>query len=109
MPYSPLEVNRRFGGKSGFYLQGRRIGQARNQCESMWQAEQPAFTLVSCLAFLSTLEMEVAYSPETSVGFQRTTRRFNSEVRSPHYRRCKILKSYKGHLDMNISPILVTE
>jgi hypothetical protein len=30
-PSSPLKVNRRLGGKSGLHLQGRRVGQARNQ------------------------------------------------------------------------------
>jgi hypothetical protein len=33
------------------------------------------FTLVSCLAYSSTLKMEATCSPGTSVDFQRTTRR----------------------------------
>jgi hypothetical protein len=75
----------------------------------VWQGEQSAYTLVSCLAFSLTLEMEVACSPEKSVEFQRTTRRFNPEVRAPHYRPCEILRSYIGHLDINISLRLVKE
>jgi hypothetical protein len=39
----------------------------------------PAFTLVSCSAYSSTLKMEAIYSPETSVDFQRTTRRCITE------------------------------
>jgi hypothetical protein len=39
-PYIPLKVNRRFRGGYLFYLQGRRISQARNQLESRCQAEQ---------------------------------------------------------------------
>jgi hypothetical protein len=38
-PYSPLKVNRRFGGIYRLHLQGRRISQARNQRESRWKAE----------------------------------------------------------------------
>jgi hypothetical protein len=38
-PCSPLKVNRRFGGTYRLHLQGRRISRARNQLESMWQAE----------------------------------------------------------------------
>jgi hypothetical protein len=37
-PCSPLDVNRRFGGTYHLHPQGRRISQARNQRESMWQA-----------------------------------------------------------------------
>jgi hypothetical protein len=41
-PYSPLKVNRRFGGTYRLHLQGRRISPTRNQRESKWQAE-PSF------------------------------------------------------------------
>jgi hypothetical protein len=41
-PCSPFNVNRRFGGTYRLQLQGRRIGRARYQCESRWQAEQSA-------------------------------------------------------------------
>jgi hypothetical protein len=73
-PCSPLKVNRRFGGTY------RR-----------WQAEQsarlclpPVFTLVSCLAYSSTLKMEAKCSSETSVEFQRTTRRYIPEDNTLH-------------------------
>jgi hypothetical protein len=36
--------------------------------------------LVSCLASYSTLKMEVAYSSETSVNLQRTTRRYIQKI-----------------------------
>jgi hypothetical protein len=49
MPCSPLKVNREL---------------------------PPAFTLVSCLAYSSTLKVEAICSSETSVRFQRTTRRY---------------------------------
>jgi hypothetical protein len=39
----------------------------------------PAFTLVSCSAYSSTLKMEAICSSETSVYFQRTTRRYMPE------------------------------
>jgi hypothetical protein len=38
-PYSPLKVNRRFGGTCRLHFQGRKISQARNHLESRWQAE----------------------------------------------------------------------
>jgi hypothetical protein len=38
-PCSPFKVSRRFGGTCRSLLQGRRINQARNQCESKWKAE----------------------------------------------------------------------
>jgi hypothetical protein len=54
MPCSPLKVNRRFEEHVAFWF-------------------PPAFTLVSCSAYSSTLKME-ACSSETSAEFQRTTR-----------------------------------
>jgi hypothetical protein len=39
----------------------------------------PAFTLVSCSAYFSTLKMEAVCSSETSVDFQRTTWRYIPE------------------------------
>jgi hypothetical protein len=50
-PRSPLNVNRRFGGTCRLHLQGRRISQARNQCEAGGK------------------QMEATCSSETSVGF----------------------------------------
>jgi hypothetical protein len=66
-PCSPLKFNRRFGGTYRLHLQGRWIRRVRNQRESSW--------LVSCPAYTSTLKTEAMWSTETSVDFQRTTRR----------------------------------
>jgi hypothetical protein len=41
-----------------------------------------AFTLVSCLAYPSTLKIEAILSSEKSVDFQQTTRRYISEDRT---------------------------
>jgi hypothetical protein len=75
----------------------------------MWQAEQPAFTLVSCLVFFFDPGDGGDMFPEKFVDFQRATRNFVPEDRTLHNHRCEILKSYKGHLDVNISLILATE
>jgi hypothetical protein len=61
---SPLEVNRRFRGTLGFHLPGRRISKLVT-----W------FTLVSLLAYFSTLKMEATCYSETSVEFQPTTKK----------------------------------
>jgi hypothetical protein len=63
-----LKVSRRFGGAYRLHLQGRSISRARNQGERKWREElclavlvtclPPAFTLVSCSAYSSTLKME---------------------------------------------------
>jgi hypothetical protein len=91
-PCSPFKVNRRFGGTYR-HRQGRRISHARNQRKSRWQAglcsagaknkpnKKPGctITLVSCLAYSSTLKMEATCSSETSIDFRRTTRRYIPE------------------------------
>jgi hypothetical protein len=56
-PCSPLKVNR--------------INRARNQHES--------YTLISLLGIFFDLKMEAIYCSETSVDFQRTTRRYIPE------------------------------
>jgi hypothetical protein len=61
-PCSPLRVNRRFGGTYRLHL-----------------FLLPAFTLVSCSAYSSTLKMEAISSPETSVDIRQTTRRYIPE------------------------------
>jgi hypothetical protein len=68
---SPLKVNRHFGGTYCLCLQGPRIRRERNQLKGRRQAE-----LVFCLDYSSTLKMEATCSPEKSVDFQRTTRRY---------------------------------
>jgi hypothetical protein len=48
----------------------------------------PTFTLVSSWACSSAQKMKAICSSETSVGFQRTTRRYIPEDRSLHKHRC---------------------
>jgi hypothetical protein len=79
-PCSPLKVNRRLEGTCRLHLQSGRIRQVRNQPEKL--CLPPAFTLVSCLVYSSTLKMEATYSSKTSVDFQRTTRRYIPEDRT---------------------------
>jgi hypothetical protein len=86
MPCSPLKVNRRLGESCRLHLQGRRIGQARNQLE-----------VGSKQAYSSTLKMESTCYSEASVDFQRTTRRYIPEDRTFHNHRCENLKSYRDH------------
>jgi hypothetical protein len=54
----------------------------------------PAFTLVSCVAFSSTLRMEATCSSETSVDFQRTPGQSFPKDITHHNHRCKKFKSY---------------
>jgi hypothetical protein len=56
----------------------------------------PAFTLVYCSAYSSTLKMEATYSYETPVDFQRTTRRYIAKDRTPQNHRCGNLRSYQS-------------
>jgi hypothetical protein len=84
MPCSPLKVNRRFGRTFCLHLQGRRISRKTNQRESRWQAE----------FYPPTLKMEAICSSETSVDFQRITRRYIPEDSTFHNHRCENLKSY---------------
>jgi hypothetical protein len=49
-----------------------------------------SFTLVFCLAYSSTLKTEATYSSETSVVFQRNTRRYIPENRTLQvYTKCR--------------------
>jgi hypothetical protein len=72
------------------HLQSRSISQARNQRESRWQAE---LCLISCLAYASNLKIEATCSSETSVDFERTTRRYIPEDKTLHNHRCENLVS----------------
>jgi hypothetical protein len=65
----------------------------------------PAFTLVSCLAYSSTLKIEATCSSETSVYFQRTTRRYITEDRILHKHRCENVQSYTVILNLVIYAI----
>jgi hypothetical protein len=91
-PCHPLKVNRHFEGTCDLHLQGQRMSQARNQHEGRWQVE--AFTLVSCLAYFSTLKMEATCSSKMLVDFLLTTRRYNPENRKLHNHCCTNLKAY---------------
>jgi hypothetical protein len=55
----------------------------------------PAFTLVSCSAYSSTLKMEAICSSETSVDIQQPTWRYIPEDSTLQNHRCENLKSYK--------------
>jgi hypothetical protein len=78
-PYSPLKVNWRFGGTCRLYFQGRAISWSRNERTLFFP---PVFTSVSCSAL--ALKVKVTCSSESSVEFQRTTRRYIAEVRTLH-------------------------
>jgi hypothetical protein len=93
-PCSPLNVNRRFGGKSCLHLQDRRINRARNRHE----AGSKFF-----LAYSSTFKMDAICSSETSVDFQRTTRRYIPEDGTLHNHRCENLKSYREFFCMEVA------
>jgi hypothetical protein len=75
MPYSLLDVNRRFRGTCRLHVQGRRTSQARDKHEE-GNKQNPCFMTVSS----STLKKEAAYSSVTVVDFQRTTRRYIAEL-----------------------------
>jgi hypothetical protein len=55
----------------------------------------PAFTLVSCSAYSSTLNIEAICSSETSADFQRTARHYIPEDSTLHNHCCENPKSYK--------------
>jgi hypothetical protein len=77
-PWTPLKVNRRFGGTYRLHLQSRKISRARNQRS----------------VYFPTLKMEAICLSETSVDFQRTARRYIPEVCTLHNHRCDNLKPY---------------
>jgi hypothetical protein len=83
-PCSPLKVNIGFGETCRLHLQNRRISRSGKGRESKWQTEllPPTFTLVSHSAYSSILKTEATCSSETSLDFQRTTRRFIPEDRT---------------------------
>jgi hypothetical protein len=83
-PCSPLRVNWCFRGVCSLHPHGRRISKARNQRESKQLSLSPAFTVVSRLAYSLTLKMDATCSSETSVDFQRTTRRYIPKHRTLH-------------------------
>jgi hypothetical protein len=54
------------------------------------------FKFISCLAYYSTMKMEVVCPSETTVDFRRSTQRYIPEDRNLRAHRCEKLKSYKG-------------
>jgi hypothetical protein len=73
---SPLKVSRHFQEYiASIFRVEENSKQDKKFCLS------PAFTLLSCLTYSSTLEMEAACS-ETSIDFQRTTCRYTPEDRT---------------------------
>jgi hypothetical protein len=112
MPYSPLKVTRCFGGTCRLHHQGQKISQARNHHESMWETRvlrfacllcfPPAFTLVSCLDYSSTLKVEATCSSEMSVDCKRITWRYIPEDRSLYDHRCENLKSCFSFVKLHI-------
>jgi hypothetical protein len=71
IPCSTLNVNGSFGEASPSSV-------SKNKLSLRLLAH--CFMLVSCLAYSSTLKVEAVYSFETSVHFQRTTRRYMPEL-----------------------------
>jgi hypothetical protein len=59
-------------------------------------ASRACFMLVSCLAYSSIMKMEAKCSSETSVDFQRTTRRYITEDITLPNNRCENLKSNRS-------------
>jgi hypothetical protein len=92
-PCSPLRVNRRFGGIYRLHTAELCL--------------PPAFTLVSCSAYSSTLKMEAICFSETSVDFQRTTWRYIQEDSTLHNQRCENLKSYIFKISFVIPATLI--
>jgi hypothetical protein len=92
---SPLKVSRLFGGTS------RPLSRSKNKPGKIpaWKRPcclPPAFTLVSCFSYSSTLKVEAIYSSETSADFQRSTQRYIPEDSTFHNHRSENLKSYKN-------------
>jgi hypothetical protein len=61
--------------------------------ETRQAASKPAFTMVSCLAYSSTLKMEATYCSETLNDFQRSAQHYIPEDRTLHKRCCENLES----------------
>jgi hypothetical protein len=79
-----------FGGNCCLHLKGEIISQERNKLEAC--NKLCLFMLDSFLAYSTNLMMVATCSSETSVDFQRTTRRYSPEDRILHNHRCDSLK-----------------
>jgi hypothetical protein len=62
---TPVDVHRRFGGTASLF---KAVVKGKQQPARKRQAEQ-LVSLVTCLAYFSTLKMKVKCSSETSVTF----------------------------------------
>jgi hypothetical protein len=67
-----------------------------------WLCLPPAFMLVPCSAYFSTLKMEAICSSETSVEFQRTTGRYIPENGTLHNYCSDKIKSYINKVAWNV-------
>jgi hypothetical protein len=85
--WSTIHVQIRFGGICRLRLQGRRISKALSQHGSV--ASRAVF------AWLVLGPWSCTCSSESSVAFQRTTRRYIARDRTLHEHRCENLKSCK--------------
>jgi hypothetical protein len=75
-PCKQLNVNKNFEGICRLHLQGRRKAKQETSMTA------GVSNLDSYLAYSSTVKMEATCSSETSVDFQRTTRRYILEDRN---------------------------
>jgi hypothetical protein len=90
---SLLKVNQCFWGTYCLHLQLKNEPSKK----SGWKfCLSPAFTLVSCLAYSSTLKMEAVCFSKTVVDFQRTTWHYIPEDSNLHNHLCENLKFYKS-------------
>jgi hypothetical protein len=83
-----------------FYDMGRKGNDATNNFAIEEFYLPPAFTLVSCSTYSSTLKMEATYFLETSFHFQQTTCicRYIPVDRNLHNHYCENLKSYNSSI-----------
>jgi hypothetical protein len=90
---SPMKVNRRFGGTCRLFSVEKKAKQETKHESGSNENSGDTFMLVTCLANSLTVKMYAIYSSETSVYYQRTTRRCIPEDRTLNNHRCENLKS----------------
>jgi hypothetical protein len=83
-----FKVNQCFRGTCRPHLHSQRICQVRNEHESRLS---PPFTLVSSLAYTSTMKTEGVCPSEISVDIQWTTQRYFLGDRTLHIHHCENL------------------
>jgi hypothetical protein len=101
LPLRPRNKNPKFPIETSLFSKIEKISKVKirgqnEECQSafLYQNKYPfqgfssklnsCFTLVSCLAYSSSLKMEGTYSSETSVDFQRAARRYIPEDGTLH-------------------------